>query len=99
RFSISLSEPSQFCALVGFLACPTPVSVEACSFSHALLHSAAHGRKLGPTAGALPVSARFIPRLVKERCRCSGWRGVLRCWVKYRHTCNACQQANLYFYR
>src|SRR5690606_9657877 len=44
--------------------------------THALLRSAAHGRKLGPTAGALPVSARFIPRVVKKRsgfpvARCS----------------------------
>src|SRR5690606_11594818 len=37
-----------------------------------------------PEAGAycrrMPVSARFIPWVVKERRRCSGWRGVLRCW-------------------
>lgn len=61
RFSISLSEPSQFCALVGFRAYLTPVPVEACSLSHALLHSAAHGRELEATAGALPVLPRFIP--------------------------------------
>src|SRR5690554_5221677 len=63
--------------------------------THALLRSAAHGRKLGPTAGACRYQPDLFPGLLKSGAGVLAGAEFCAVGSKYRYACNPCQQVCL----